>query len=88
MCTCSPESQWYAGLHQKTGASRAREVIVPLCSALVRTHPGVLSPGLRHPAQERHGDVGAGPEETMKMIRGLEQLFCEGRLRELGLFRD
>ena len=32
------EGQQYPGLHLKNGGSREREVIVPLCSALVRLH--------------------------------------------------
>jgi len=65
-------------------ASRPREVILPLCSG--QTPPGVLRPALEPSAQERHGPIGAGPEEATKMIRGLEHHSCEIRLRELGLF--
>ena len=36
--TCSPESQLYPRLHQRRDDSREREGIVPICSALVRTH--------------------------------------------------
>jgi len=67
--------------------SRAREGILPLCSALVRhPPPGVLCPALEPSAPDRHGAVGVGPAEATKMIQGLEPLCCEERLRELGLF--
>ncbi len=31
----------------------------------------------------QHGAVGAGPEEAMKMIKGLEHLSYEDRMRKL-----
>jgi len=38
MCPHGPESQPDPALHQKKRGQRAREVILPLCSALVRPH--------------------------------------------------
>jgi len=64
-------------------ASRLSEGILPLCSALVRAH---LRPALEPSAQDRHGPVGAAPEEVTEMIRGLEHLSHEERRSELGLF--
>ena len=59
-------------------ASRSKEGILPLCCALVRA----LEPS----AQDRQGPVGAGPEEAITIVGGLEHLSCEERLGELGLF--
>jgi len=73
------------GCIKRSVASRLREGILSHCSALVRPHLESCHPGLEALAQERHGPVGAGPEEATKMIRGMEHLSCEERLRELGL---
>jgi len=52
------------GCIKSSTASRAREVILPLCCG--ETPPGVLCPALEPSAQEGHGPVGAGPEEGHK----------------------
>ena len=57
-----------------------------LDSALLRPPPRVLCPALEPSAQDRSEAVRVGPEEAPAMMRGLEPLCWEERLRELGLF--
>jgi len=63
-----------------------REWLSPLHTWESDVAPAVLHPALGSPAQEGHGAVEAGPEESQGMLRGLEQLCYGVRLRELGVF--
>ncbi|KAK4826656.1 hypothetical protein QYF61_010641 [Mycteria americana] len=73
---CAPAAQkanCILGCIERSVASMSREVILPLYSALVRHREDME---LLERVQRR----------ATKMIRGMEHLSCEERLRELGLF--
>jgi len=86
---CAPAA-WKAncnlGCIQSSVASRSRQGILPLCSALLRPH---LESCIQFWSPQHRKDMDLLEQiqrRAMKVIRGLEHLSCEKRLRELRLF--
>jgi len=74
------------GCTKSSVASRSKEGILPLCSALVRPHLQSCAQ-LWIPQHRKEVDLLERVQRSAtEMIRGLEHLCYEERLRELGLF--
>ncbi|KAJ7411152.1 hypothetical protein WISP_104064 [Willisornis vidua] len=71
--------EWGPGVHREKCGQQVREVILPLCSALLR-------PQLEDCVQFWSPQIKkVGPAEITKMMRGLDHFSYEERLRELSL---
>jgi len=80
------KARYILGCKRRRVASRSRELILPLCSAVVKFCLEYYIQ-LWGPQHKKHVDLLEWVQRrATKMILGLEHLFCEGRLSELGLF--